>query len=346
MNVGFSPLDEQLELRDAHWSERVAAWSVWLYGQVSGALATEIFQKLTGLCLPQPSVWRRAQRWGTALQVQEQHQQQAANAVPLRGQAGPQQLRLPQNMGVSMDGTMVCLREEGWKELKVGTVFEVAVSPEPVDEGKELQERAHAIHSTYVGWLGEPTPFGQVLWSEALRRRVPQAHDTIAIGDGAKWIWNLVQEHFSDSWQVVDWYHATQHLYTAANLVLGEGSAAAAQWVNEMRTPLYQGQVWQVVAGLQDLAAEYPSAQHALVKEAGYFENHKRRMQYLEVRDAGLPIGSGMVESACKQFGARFKGAGMRWSRTGAERMIPLRAAILGDRFEEVWQAAYHSPLN
>lgn len=279
MSVGFFPLDEQLAIRDADWSERVAALRVWLYGQVTGELASEIFPKLTGLKLPQPSVWRRAKHWGTAMQVQEQHRQHAANAVPLRGQAGPDTLHLPQNMGVGMDGTMMCLRPEGWKELKVGTVFDVAVRPARVDDGQELQDRAHAVHNSYVGFLGEPTPFGQLLWREALRRQLPQAHDTVAMGDGAKWIWKRVQEHCSDSWQVVDWYHAKQHLSAAANLGLGEGSAAAAQWVNEMRTPLYQGQVWQVIAGISDLAAEYPAAQHALEKEAGYFENHKRRMQ-------------------------------------------------------------------
>jgi len=69
-------------------------------------------------------------------------------------------------------------------------------------------------------------------------------------------------------------------------------------------------------------------------------------MQYLEVRDAGLPIGSGMVESGCKQFGARFNGAGMRWSRAGAERLLPIRAAILSQRFDEVWAQAYNAPLN
>lgn len=127
--------------------------------------------------------------------------------------------------------------------------------------------------------------------------------------------------------------------------MFGDNNAAATQWVKEMRTPLYQGQVWQVVAGLRELAAEYPSQQSALEKEVNYFETHKRRMQYLEVREAGLPIGSGMVESGCKQFGARFNGAGMRWSRAGAERLIPLRAAILSHRFE-ILHAAYNAPLN
>lgn len=344
--MGFFPLDEQLAIRDAHWSERLTALSVWLYGHVSGEVAAEIFKQLTQLILPQPSVWRRAERWGKQIQAVAHKHQQVANALPLRGQAGPNTLRMPQNMGVGMDGTMICLRQEGWKELKTGTVFDIEVRPECVDDGAEVQERAHAVHNSYVAYLGEPMPFGQLLWSEAVRRQVPQAHDTIALGDGAKWIWHLVQEHFSDSWQVVDWYHAKQHLYAAANLVLGEGSPTAAQWVKEMRTPLYQGQIWQVVQGIRDLAAEYPSQQKALEKEATYFENNKRRMQYLEVRDAGLPIGSGMVESGCKQFGARFNGAGMRWSREGAERLIPVRAAILSGRFDEVWHAAYNSPLN
>lgn len=333
-------------MRDAHWSERIAALSVWLYGQVSGEAAAEIFKQLTGLTLPQPSLWRRAEHWGKKIQAAEYQRQQVANALPLRGQAGPQAMRLPQNMGVSMDGRMICLRSEGWKELKVGTVFDVAVRTEPVDDTHELQERAHAVNNSYIARLDEPAPFGQLLWSEAVRRRFPQAHDTIAIGDGAKWIWNLVQEHFSDSWQVVDWYHAKQHLHDGANRAFGEGSVTAHQWVQQMRTPLYQGQVWQVVQALNELAAEYPSHQKALEQEAGYFKNNQRRMQYLEVRDAGLPIGSGMVESGCKQFGARFNGAGMRWSRAGAERLIPIRAAILSGCFNEVWHAAYNAPLN
>lgn len=344
--MGFFPLDEQLALRDAHWSEQLAALSVWLYGHVSGEVATEVFKKLTGLILPQPSLWRRAERWGTPMQAVEQKRQQVANALPLRGQVGPTTLRLPQNRGVGMDGTMICLRTEGWNELKVGTVFDIAVRLEPVDDGTELEERAHAVNNTYGTFLGEPTSFGQLVWSEALRRQVPLAHDTVTIGDGAKWIWNLMQAHFSDSWQGVDGYHAKQHLYAVANRALGEGSAAAAQWVKQMRTPLYQGQVWQVVAGIRELATEYPSHHNALAKEVGYFENNQRRMQYLDVCDAGLPIGSGMVESGCKQFGARFNGAGMRWSRTGAERLVPIRAAILSQRFDEVWTQADNTPLN
>ena len=82
----------------------------------------------------------------------------------------------------------------------------------------------------------------------------------------------------------------------------------------------------------------------ALRREAGYFQDNYRRMQYLETREEGFPIGSGMVESACKQFRARLAGAGMRWSRVGLERLLPIRAAIMSQRFDEVWQKVYHLP--
>lgn len=104
--MGFSPLDEPLAIREAQWSERIAALSVWLDGPVSGELAADIFQQVTGLRLPQPSVWRCAERWGNPRQALEHQRQAAANALPRRGQVGPDTLRLPQNRGVSMDGTM------------------------------------------------------------------------------------------------------------------------------------------------------------------------------------------------------------------------------------------------
>ncbi len=80
--------------------------------------------------------------------------------------------------------------------------------------------------------------------------------------------------------------------------------------------------------------------------ETGYLETHQRRMQYLETREDVLPIGSGMVESGIKQFRTRFTGPGVRWSRMGAERLLPVRAAILSRRFDAMWTAVYTSPQN
>ena len=92
--------------------------------------------------------------------------------------------------------------------------------------------------------------------------------------------------------------------------------------------------------------AAYPKLAEDLLREAGYLERHKRRMQYQELREDGYVIGSGMVESGCKQFKARFCGPGMRWSRDGLERLIPIRAAVMADCFDDVWREAYNSPHN
>ena len=153
-------------------------------------------------------------------------------------------------------------------------------------------------------------------------------------------------EHFYESEQVVDWYHGVEHLARAANLAYGEGTAAAKRWYRKQETALYQGDAARVAQRIAALAARRGEAGEALRQEAGYFEHNKRRMNYLELRAAGWVIGSGMVESGAKQFKARLTGAGMHWSRAGAERLIPLRAAILSDRFDACWQAAYNSPPN
>jgi hypothetical protein len=146
--------------------------------------------------------------------------------------------------------------------------------------------------------------------------------DTQVVGDGAPWIWNLAGEHFYDSRQVVDWYHATEHLAVAAKLLHGEGSAAAKRWYQRAETTLYQGHAGRIALDLSEAAANHPQVADSLLAQAGYFSKNKRRMQYLEMREEDWVIGSGMVESGCKQFKARFCGPGMRWNREGIERSL------------------------
>ncbi len=344
--MGFFPLDEQLGVAARRCSEQVAKHGVWLCGQVDDDFAEEGFAKIGGVHVSDTSIWRQQQHWGEQIRVQERLRVERANALPLRGQVGPTAFRDTVNRGVAMDGAMIFIRNEGWKELKVGCVFDIALQPEIVSATGETEWFAHAVNTSSMGVLGGVEAFGQHLWAEAVRRRVPHARDSLVCGDGALWIWNLALEHFGDSRQVVDWYHATEHLYKAAHRAFGEGSAEAIRQAKALETPLYQGHAVQVAATLRDWADEFPTVAKELRTEAGYFENNQRRMQYLELREEGFPIGSGMVESGCKQFRARFNGAGMRWSRAGAERMIPVRAAIMSGRFDEVWREAYKSPRN
>jgi hypothetical protein len=344
---GLFPLDQQLWVFERTCSETVAKLAVELCGHVTPVVAESLLDKLGGITFSDTGVWRRVQTWGAKFKALEELRQAAATALPQRGTIGPGAVPLSKDRGVGMDGVMIPLRMEGYKELKVGCVFDIALRSEEDSETGEIVERAHAVNNSYTAVLGSPEKFGKAVWSEAVRRQLPQARDSIAIGDGAAWIWTgVVPEHFSTSRQVVDWYHATEHLYTVAHLVYGEGTAEATRWVKGMEKPLYQGQAWQVASAIQDLAQEHSTIAEKLQTEAGYFQNNQRRMQYLELREDGFPIGSGMVESGCKQIRVRFAGAGMRWSRPGAEHLIPIRTALLSDRFEEMWSEVYKSPPN
>ncbi len=339
---GFFPLDDQLHAWDTEYSESLAQLTVWLCGQVEYALAQQILERVGHVVLSGATLWRCVQRWSARLEAEENLRAVQANALPRRAvrPAAPHSRR----MGVAMDGAMVHVRDEGWKELKVGDVFEVAVHPETDPETGEAVDQAHATANSYVAHLGGPERFGEVVWAEASQRGFASAPETVVIGDGANWIWNLAGVHFGTSVQVVDWYHAKEHLYAAARLAFGDGSAEAMRWAKAHEQPLYQGHAWHVAAALRALAQQHRRVGTALRAEAGYFETQARRMQYLERREEGWPIGSGMVESGCKRFRQRFTGPGMRWSRSGVEHLLPVRAAILSGSFEHAWQTAYTSP--
>jgi hypothetical protein len=200
----FFPLDEQLRVRDTHWSEVIAQQAVWLYGQVEDDLAEQILQNIGELPISDTSIWRRAQKWGEKIRVVEDARAKAAVGLPQRGQVIRGAVPHERAMGVAMDGGMINLRGEQWTELKVGTVFEVAQRSARDPVTQENGAQAHAVHNSYVAVLGGPEGFGGVLWAEAVRREFPEAGDSIALGDAATWIWNLVGEHFGTSRQLVD----------------------------------------------------------------------------------------------------------------------------------------------
>lgn len=343
---GSFPLDEQLAVWDCHWSEHLAKYSVWLSGLRNFDQAAEILGNLAQVSISSKSVWRLAQRWGQRTQAMEALAQAAANATPDRQQLVPGEAPSQERLAVALDGGMRHIRDEGWKELKVGCVGQVAVRPTRDKATGDRVPLAHTLNPTYVAHLGGPDVFGQQLWAEAHRRHRSQAAETVALGDGAAWIWNLVGQHFYDSQQVVDWYHAKQHLAQAANLIHGEGTPAAGRWLSEQETRLFEGHAAAVAECLLEAATHKRKLAKDLRQQAGYFRDNQRRMQYLELRENEFPLGSGMVESGCKQFRERFAGPGMRWSRPGAERLLPVRAAILSRRFDALWARADQPALN
>lgn len=320
----------------------MAKQAVWLSGLVPFAQAEQILREVGRIDISPSSVWRRVEQWGRRFLALEALQHAKAYGLEEPESLDPNRSR--GRMGTAMDGTLIHLRGEGWKELKVGCVFDIASRREIDPQTQEEIELGSAVRNSYVAHLGGPEVFGRKLWAEARQRLWMHAADSLTLGDGAAWIWNLVGEHFYGSHQLVDWFHASEHLASSARILHGEGSPTARNWYRRWETKLYQGHVDRLVRTLKQAADEQPQKAEALRKEAGYFHNNRKRMNYLEMRSEGYPIGSGMVESAAKQYKARFCGPGMRWSRKGAERLLPVRTAILSRRFDKMWRLAYSSP--
>jgi hypothetical protein len=341
--AAFFPLDEQLELQGGCLSEAVMREAVWLSGVVpSYELAAEILRRIGGIEVSPSTIWRRTQQTGHDFCLLEAQERKRATALPEQWAPPSRAVVADQRMGVAMDGALVNIRQEGWKEVKIGTVFALAVAPLADLNTGEVTEVAHATNNSYVAHLGGPDLIGEMTWTEARRRGWEQAQDTQVLGDGAAWIWHQAALHFGTSHQVVDWYHTKQHLTAAARLLKAEGSAAFTRWLNSRTTLLYQGHAQRIADELGKAAQAQPTS--GLATEATFFRHHHLRMNYLELRESAWLIGSGTVESAAKQFKARFSGPGMRWSRKGAEHLLSIRSAVLSNRFYDRWAAAKNLP--
>jgi len=315
-------------------------------GKLSYEETQENLEDLGQIEISTSSIWRLVQRWGEVMKKIEQEEDERANRLseePVKPECKPQE---DPRMAVSMDGTMINVRGEGWKELKAGCFFEVKQKCVFDAETKEWVDQASAKHTTYVSHLGGPEIFGEKMWTEGKRRRWHQAVDTQAVGDAAPWIWNLVETYFYDAHQIVDWYHAVEHLAHAAQLSFPNQAEKATAWRKKQETPLFQGNADQVAQEIYQLAEQNPLSSKELVSQAGYFSNHHHRMFFMEMRSEGWVIGSGSIESGGKRFKDRFTRSGARWSRAGAENLLPIRTAIMSKRFDERWRLAYNSPLN
>jgi hypothetical protein len=325
------PLDEQWGLNETVYSAEMAKRMVWLSGLLPYEQCEAVFERIGERIVPASSIWRQTQRHGERLQavVEQQREQVSVERVVLPDVRYDHDRR----KGLSADGGMVNIRGEGWRELKVGAAFDVEIRLERNPQTQELDEMAHGVNTHYTAVLGSKEAFTPALWALAVNHDIPTAKERAFVGDGALWVWDVAEEVCPDGWQIVDWFHAVQHLTEAALALypLEKDLQNRTRWLTTYKTHLYMGRVHQVIAALKRRGRD---------DLALYFERHQRRMQYLEFREAGWPIGSGTVESGVKQFKARLTGTGMRWNEDNANRMLVIRAAVLGDDFDPLWHAA------
>jgi hypothetical protein len=188
---------------------------------------------------------------------------------------------------------------------------------------------------------------------EGLKRGAATARVLVFLGDGAAWVWKTAQELYPQAIQVLDWYHAVEHLWAVGRVRFGATGELLTAWVEQRETELWDGDVDAVLRALGKVAAEMGTPDSALSEEArerdprwiahrsvGYFEENRQRMDYPRYRAAHLPIGSGVIESSCRHVvGDRLKRAGMRWDEEGADDLLALRCLDLNDRWDSLWPA-------
>jgi len=301
-------------------------------------LAAQTYTEMVGVSLSASTVERMVHTAGARWAEIEQAEAEAAWQPPDKGRVpAPREAVQPSSsiMNVSHDGTMINVRGEGWKEVKVATLSAV-VAKERV---KEDESPVELTDHSYRAGLWNAQQFGKEQWAEAKRRGVPAAEVVLSINDGARWIWILILTCYPQAVEIVDWWHAVERLWGVAHRVFGQASSKAESWVETQKDALWKGQIASVVSAMQMLKPAHVETQEFIQQSMGYFETNDERMQYATFREAGYPVGSGAVEGGgCKLVvGARMKQAGMRWSRKGAQAVLSLRAALYSNRWNAVW---------
>lgn len=325
---GFAPVDALLGLDSSSTTTQVRCWAAQLASKEPFEEGAQTLFSLTGVSLSAATIERIAVSVGQNLQKVQSEQVQQMRKEDLPEPVG----RRPYRVYLGMDGLMVPLRE-AWKkdrsqgeltcrygECKLGMVYEAYA-------GKEGDERVR-LHA-YTATLADAHAFGPELALLAHHFGCGFAREQVVIGDGALWIWQLAARHFPGALQIVDFYHACEHLATVADAIFGMGSAQSRAWQKVRQEELRADQVRDV---LRAIAAWKPATRegyHLRRREFRYFRSNAERMRYGTFQEKGYHIGSGVVEAACKQVVAlRLDQAGMHWREETAEAIVRLRAGL------------------
>ena len=193
--------------------------------------------------------------------------------------------------------------------------------------------------TTYSGAIEEAARFGPRLFNEAWRRGWSRARQKVILGDGAAWIWNLAHQYFPGAIEIVDLYHAREHLWKLAAKLYPADEKRRRGWARRRRKKLDAGRIEQLVATLRQMETNNAELAHQLALESDYFDRNAQRMRYDEFRRHGLFVGSGVIEADCRTvIASRLKRSGMFWSVRGANAITALRCARLSNRFDDYWE--------
>ena len=268
-------------------------------------------------------------------QAQKRYEQPPAERLPQRG---------PSALGVLMvDGCQLRYRGAGWgkqktkkdrvewHELKLGVFYRHEASAHTQSGRGLLSDKL------VVNWQDQSGELGRRLNWEALREGLGRAKQLLYLGDGAEWVWNLKQDRWKEAVELLDFFHGSEHLWSLGRALHGEKEPALAQWVEPLRHQVRHGQEQRALRQIARLKKRRGQAGKVIRREQNYFATHAGRMNYQAIAKRGWPIGSGAVESACRQKQCRFKRCGQFWSKEGLRNLCALDEARRNRHWDELW---------
>jgi hypothetical protein len=310
--------------------------------------ARELLLLLTGVKVSTSSIWNWVQLVGAKAKARIKRQLKAflAGNLPETDEIETKVAELPLIVGA--DGVMVPFRPNGgqpkgravWREIKVGIL--ARLGKRVTKKGKTVTQ---LLRRRLVAVRGDIDDFRPLLWIESVRQGILTAQTVVWLSDGGKGFWRLFRERFETHAQgILDFYHAAQNLWKGAKAWLDGRTKQSRQWFVEMRHKLRHGKSDEVLAtikSLLDLKDLSDSTRKTLTNLYNYLDAHRDHIDYARFKKLGLPIGSGLVESACKWLiQQRFKGVGMRWSEDGFDHLLYLRLAWVNERFDDLFDPA------
>ena len=329
---GWAPLDRSLGLDKGETTAQVRLWVAYLAPLLGFAASADALRTLREIDLSASTVERIAVSVGTSLRKAEW----AEADLHAKGRLPDKRTACPKRLYIGADGIMTPLRE-AWKkdgsqgrltcrfgECKTGVVYETSQDK----DGRDSRGRIRA----YTATLGDVQTFEPLLGILAHRCGYHAAQEVIVLGDGAPWIWRLFGRQFPGAIQILDFYHACEHLAKVANAMYGNDTDLSRQWQKVAQAQLKANGALTVVKSIQSWQPTTKEQSEIRRIESAYFTDNARRMRYQTYLEKGYHIGSGVVEAACKHVvHQRLDQVGMHWRTATAEAIVTLRAAQLSN---------------
>ena len=337
---GFCPRDRAMGIEGSHLSPGVLR----MVGAVGAAVSFEegagLLKDLAGISVPTRQVERYAERLGEEAARFEREVSEAP--------AGP----MPATMYLGQDGTGVPMRREELRdrpgkqadgssktrEMKLCAIW--TADARDMD-GRPTRDEGSITYTAAIERAESKAtdkllaPFAQRVEREAKRRGFDEAGRRVAIGDGAPWLWSIVAECFPGTIEILDKFHAKEHVHDVAKALFGAGTDLGRAWAKLRCEEMDEGRIDALIAAVSEHADRSEEAR----KCAGYFTHNRPRMDYPTFESLGLCVGSGVVEAGCKTaVGVRMKRAGMRWTVRGANAIAALRCCRISGRYEDFWE--------